>query len=493
MTEAQYTRVVLRDYQEESIAKARYLIREGKKRVLIYSATGSGKGEVAVALAQSVLAKGKRVLFIVHRKDLVRQQWERFAKYGMYAGVLQGENTNRPHAELTVASIQTLASRMKFGWNFSWDVVIVDEAHAAAGAKQYQDLFRKWSNLPIIGLTATPFSKGLGREGMFQEMVVTTTIRELIERGFLVDAEIYAPATPDVSKVKIMAGDYNEKQLAEVVDQPGLVGDIVKHWFRLADNQQTVCFATSISHSQHIVEQFQAHGVVAEHLDCYTAEGVRNDIIDRFRAGKIKILSNVGILAEGFDAPATACMILARPTRSLKLYIQMAGRVLRPADGKEKALLIDHSGTVSRLGFPTDDLPLELCDGSKKEASKPESQEKKPRACPECKHVDKERRMVCPKCGHKFVSKQEALENPRDEKLVKLKRLSKEDKQSIYSGLIKVASSKGFQSGWVAHTYRGMTGVWPKDLRWVPGEVSENVRSFVTHKLIQHSRSKAHG
>ena len=154
-------KVNLRDYQDQTIFEAKKKINQGLKRVIVYSPTGSGKGEVAVALTQMALDKGKRVLFVVHRKDLVKQQWERFAKYGMSPGILQGSNTYRPHNDITVASIQTFSSRKKFGWDFDFDLVIIDEAHLCGGSKQYHEFLRTHNNLPVLGLTATPFSKGL--------------------------------------------------------------------------------------------------------------------------------------------------------------------------------------------------------------------------------------------------------------------------------------------------------------------------------------------
>ena len=276
----------------------------------------SGKGELAVALAQLAQINGKKVLFLVHRKDLVKQQWERFAKYQIFPGVLQGQNTNKPHSSITVGSIQTFASRKKFGWEFDFDMIIIDEAHLCGGGKQYHEFLRTHSDLPVIGLTATPFAKGLGKKmswgRLFEDFVQVSTIQDLINKGFLVDCEIYAPSEPDLSKVRVVAGDYHQKQLGEAVNKTELVGDIVKHWFKLGNNKQTIVFATNIDHSKSIVEQFTAHGVAAEHVDCYTKEEHRHRAIDRFRSGEIKVLSNVSLFAEGFDAPETACMILAR-------------------------------------------------------------------------------------------------------------------------------------------------------------------------------------
>ena len=461
---------------------------------MVYSPTGSGKGELAVALAEAAQENNRKVLFLVHRKDLVKQQWERFAKYQIYPGVLQGANTNRPHSPITVGSIQTFSSRKKFGWVFDFDMIVIDEAHLCGGSEQYQQFIKSHNNLPIIGLTATPFSKGLGKNydwgTMFEDLVIVSTIQNLIDRKFLVDCEMYAPSEPDLKGVKIVAGDYHQKQLGQAVNKSELVGDIVDHWFKLADHRQTIVFATNIEHSRSIVEQFKAKGVVAEHLDCYTKEDVRNDTIDRFRNGEINILSNVSLFAEGFDCPQTACMILARPTRSLIRYIQMVGRVLRPAEGKSMALVLDHSGSVARLGFPTDELPLELDNGTAKKKEKAEITQRPPKICPRCKAVDKKRMAACPKCG--FTSKVQLPKEHTNQEgnLQKIVKMPQEAKQQIFSALVGYAARKGYQTGWVSHRYKRITGVWPKGLEFRPGPMPEFVQKIILSEQIKYSRGK---
>lgn len=642
--------VQLRPYQKIAIADARMKLGEGLKRIMIYSATGSGKGEIAVALAQFASLRNKKCLFLVHRKDLVKQQWERFQKYGMVTGILQGKNTWKPHSPITVGSIQTLASRKKFGWEFDFDMVIVDEAHLCAGSKHYIELFRSWSNVPIIGLSATPFSKGLGKQHswgkLFQHMTIVSTIQKLIDDGFLVDCEIYAPSEPDLRGVKVVAGDYHQKQLGDAVDKHELIGDIVKHWFKLAEGKQTIVFATNINHSRHIVGQFKAQGINAAHCDCYMPEGERNDMIDAFKAGKIQVLSNVSLFAEGFDAPATSCMILARPTKSLIRYVQMIGRCLRIHDnlsecynrytedkygvqrsnavedgqeeqsrikfgvgdelrehaacvqgwivesgeggqswpeqtdrersggnkegteriqtwvidatgskirsvdnnnfgnkgwkelgacfiaesakeidwlvkrlkethkgdevilvctedqntGKAKricgvrrkkiALVLDHSGSVARLGFPTDDLPLELDDGKPNTSEKTENKPKEPKICPKCKYVSAKRFHACPKCGHTPPEKPVTAVEVKDGDLTKIKKMPPEVKQEIYSGLITIAHHRGYQDGWIAYKYKSMTGVWPKGLQRVSGPIPDYVQKKVLADQIRWSKRR---
>lgn len=487
-------KVQLRDYQRYAIEQIRNSFRKGHKRVMVYSPTGSGKGELAVALAEAAQENNRKVLFLVHRKDLVKQQWERFAKYQIYPGILQGQNTNRPHSPITVGSIQTFSSRKKFGWQFDFDMVVIDEAHLCGGSEQYREFIRQHNALPIIGLTATPFSKGLGKTydwgTMFEEMVVVSTIQKLIDQNFLVDCEIYAPSEPDLKGVKIVAGDYQQKQLGQAVNKSELIGDIVEHWFKLGENRQTIVFATNIEHSRSIVEQFKAKGIVAKHLDCYTKEDERNAVINEFRKGDIQILSNVSLFAEGFDCPQTSCMILARPTRSLIRYIQMVGRVLRPAEGKKFSVVLDHSGSVARLGFPTDELPLELDDGTAKKAEKAEYQQKPPKICPRCKAVDKKRLAVCPKCGFTASVQLPKKHTNQEGNLQKIIKMPQEAKQQIYSSLVGYAMRKGYQTGWIAHKYRRITGVWPKGLEFKPGPMPEFVQNIIKSEQIKYSKGR---
>jgi len=358
---------------------------------------------------------------------------------------------------------------------------------------------------PVIGLSATPFSKGLGkhydelRGALFECMVVASTIPELIEAGFLVDCDIYAPSEPDMTGIKTTRNafgelDFSDADVGRAVDKPTLIGDIVAHWLKLARDTPTVCFAANIAHSQHIVESFRAAGVAAEHIDCYTPEEERAAILGRVSSGETMIISNVGILTEGWDFPACKTMILARPTRSLIRYIQMAGRVLRPHASKDRALILDHSGTVSRLGFPTDDFPLELDDGKPKAATGADQDKPEPKPCSVCAYVKPPRTPVCPKCGHVARVKSEIVAEDGELELVSKKRKVKiEDKQRVYSELLSIRLARGYAEGWTARKYRDYFGVWPKGLRDVCAEPSKEVRDFVTASNIRFAKRNEGG
>lgn len=487
-------KITLRPYQERAISRLRDRMRAGQRRVVLYSPTGSGKTEMAIELIRSAEAKGKRVLFVANRIQLVGQASRRLLKSGIRHGVVQGQNSFWTTSQILVCSIQTLHSR---GFPEAVDFLVIDEAHGAAGSEAYRSLIME-SKVPVIGLSATPFSRGLGKHyddlggPLFESIVEAATIRELIELGFLVDCDIYAPSEPDLKGVKITAGDYNEKQLGERVDKEKLIGDIVEHWKRLANDTQTVCFATNIAHSQHICEEFNRSGVRAEHIDCYTSDEDRQSILRRLENGDTRIVCNVGVLAEGWDCPLVETMILARPTRSLVRYIQMAGRVLRPHPGKTRALILDHSGTAVRLGFPTDDLPLELDDGRPKEAKdSQEREERLQKPCPQCHFVPPHPVHVCPQCGHE--NKRQSDVKVGDGQLKKLARskATMQDKQAVWSQLYGYGVEKGYNRHWADHAYREYFGCWPRGMQDRAAPLTQEVKNFIAYKNIKHAKRAA--
>lgn len=489
----------LRPYQNGLIDQVRDFLRQGRKRVLAYLPTGAGKTEVAGEIFKNAAEKKRRALFVCHRIELVKNASDRFSKLGIGHGIIQGENTRSTWQGILVCSIQTLTRRMVD----SCDLIIVDEAHRCAASRDYHKLFARFKDVPIIGLSATPFAKGLAKEHeaiggpLFEDIVIGATIPQLIEDGFLVDVDIYGPSEPDLTGVKVVKGDYDQKQLGERVDQPKLVGDIVAHWQKLGRGQQTICFATNIAHSKHIAAEFAAAGIAAGHIDAYTEEWERDRIIKSFRNGDITVLSNVGVLCEGFDCPAAAVMILARPTKSLTLYIQMAGRVLRPYEGKERALILDHSGTAKRLGFPTDELPLELDDGKPKtsEGSAREKPKPLPKICAKCSFLKPPKVHICPACGFK-PERQSEIET-EDGALQKMARgkktgLTPEQKAQFLAELKGLANERSKSQGWVLANYRARTQEWPagrnKHLPAAPP--SQTTRDWVKHRQIAWAKTR---
>ncbi len=489
----------LRPYQAAAVQSLRSALAGGALRVMLYSPTGSGKTEIALTIIKGAQAKGKRVAFLANRIHLVEQASRRFYASGVEHGIIQADNSRDVHSPVLIGSIQTVARR---GLP-DVDVIVIDEAHAVAGSKDFREVVFLNSARPIIGLSATPFSVGLGKHyscldaPLFEQLVVAANIAELIADGFLVDADYYAPAEPDLSGVKTTRNafgeaDYNEIELGRAVDRPDLIGDIVSHWHRLARGTPTVVFATNIAHSKHIVEQFRAAGVVAEHLDCYTEDDERQAILRRIERGETTVVSNVGILAEGWDFPACRTLILARPTRSLVRYVQMVGRVLRPAPDKLRALVLDHSGTVRRLGFPTDDLPLELNDGKPQAAGKREERRQPlPKPCPSCKFMRPPKVHACPKCGF-APERQNEVEVAAGEleRVARKPKAGPGEKQAVYSQLLGIASMRSYADGWASHKYREYFGVWPRGLHRMRAAPSPEILIFVRSQAIRYAKGR---
>ena len=474
----------LRQYQVDAVQSLREAMASGAKRVILNSPTGSGKTLTAAEIIRGAVAKGKKVAFLANRIHLVSQTAKVLSGYGIDCGIIQGANTFEPWRSVLVCSIQTVAKR---GMP-NVDLIVLDECHSAGGTKAYHDVM---DGKPVIGLTATPYSKGLGKHyerlngPLFEKVVTAAKIMDLIRDGHLVTAEIWAPSEPDLSKVRTVAGEYDKEQLAEAVDKPKLIGDIVTHWLKLANGKATVCFATNIAHSQHICAEFVGIGVKAEHLDCYTKDADRVAILERVASGETNVICNVGILCEGWDFPACECLILARPTKSLIRYIQMAGRILRPFPGKQ-AVILDHSGVVRRLGFPWDDFSQDLDDGKPKTGSDTPKQEPLPKPCPECHFMKPPRTPVCPSCG--FESKAPSNVLITDGELEQLTGISRKPKllaiasmgkQSVYSQLIHYAASCGYAEGWVGHKYRSIFEVWPRGLAKTPATCTREIANWI--------------
>jgi DNA repair protein RadD len=493
----------LRPYQHHTEQAARIALAGGAKRVVLYLPTGGGKTLTATSIIKKAGAKGHKVVFLANRKQLVGQTSEVLYRYGIAHGILQAENTRSLEASVLVASIDTVHVR---GLPDDVGLLIIDECHGVAGSEKYRKLLATYNNVPVVGLTATPFAAGMAKHypeiggPLFEHLVIGATIKDLIDGDYLVDCDIYAPSEPDLAKVRSSKGidgllDYAQSDLEEVTDKPELIGDILTHWRRLADGKQTVVFACSIPHSKHIVEMFQAAGVSAEHLDYHHDDDERKEILDRFARGVTTVLSNCTLLSEGWDCPACEVMILARPTRSLIRYIQMVGRVLRPSPetGKKMALLLDHSGSTARLGHPCDDLPLVLDDGKPKAAGKQEAvrRESLPKPCPLCHFVRPAGVHACPKCG--FAPERQCDVETVDGELVRFERkkpLKKEAGQHIYSQLLGYAQNKGYQPGWAFHKYREFTGREPRGLNQVAATPTPEILGWIRSRQIAFAKRK---
>lgn len=502
----------MRPYQAEAITNLRQSLVRGSRRPLLVSPTGSGKTHVAVEIIRNATAKGKDVLFLAPRRELIYQASARLAAHKIPHGVIMAGEPRNIYAKCQVASMDTLYVRGVRDERIMMpdaDVVIVDEAHLSL-APTRQKVLASYPKAIVVGLTATPArgdGKGLGE--IYDDLVQSWSIRQLTDAGFLVPVRYFAPSKPDLAGLKLNKdGDYQEKQLGQRVDQPQLIGDIVHNWFRIARDKRTVVFCVTRAHSRHVCDEFKSSGIRAEHLDGETPLETRKAILKRVETGETQVLCNVFVATYGLDIPALECAVLARPTRNIALYLQTVGRVLRTADGKDEAVVIDHAGAVDEHGFVDDSIPwsLDTTESVKerKEREQKERGEAKEVTCGECATVFKQSR-ICPNCGHEAIAPGKPIPvhqadlhevgRPGETAADKRNRTHRwEQKIRFYGELMTYCEARGKKPGWVAHKYRAMYGVWPNDKRLKsarPVPVLSETESWIRAQNIRFAKAQA--
>lgn len=480
----------LRPYQLEAVDRVRRFLRAGVKRVLLVAPTGAGKTVIASHITTCSTDLGNRVLFLAHRRELISQAFRKMIGCTCRAGyehdsllpdpecrgdglsrkmvgvVMANDPRRNPAAVVQVASVDTIRNRAKP----HADLGIIDEAHRSL-ARSYGMLFAAYPDAAWIGLTATPYradNRSLGEE--YDEVVVVATPRQLIDDGFLVEPLAFtvpAKDLPDLSRVRIKGGEYDIEELGVAMDDKKLVGDIVDHWRRRAENRQTVVFATNVDHSRHIAARFVAAGIPAEHLDANTPTPDRDAILARLERGETRVVTNCDVLSEGWDQPIVKCCILAAPTKSKGKYLQRAGRILRPCRGIT-ALILDHAGCVLEHGLPqeTQDFSDILNPKPKKKVVKSTT-----KTCPACFALLPISTRICgaPKtdgtlCDYEFliaIPDEDADLEEKDGELVEVRPATMEEKRADWDALCQQAIAKGYKPGWAKHQFKNKYGTWP--------------------------------
>ena len=381
------------------------------------------------------------------------------------ADAITPENTLYRDTDIViVASIQTLSRR---GVPENIRLIVIDEAHILF--KAHRDLLEKYSAVPAIRLTATPLRKGLGQ--ICCRLVKGPLIADLVHNGYLVSVKGYGPAQAKIEAAISGVGvnyqpggrDFISKDLSKAMNRKELVGDIISTWMAKAAGLPTLVFAVDIAHSKAIVDDFAAEGIAAEHLDAYTDGEVRKEIIGRFKSGETTVLSSVNVLGIGFDVPIAACGILARPTMSLALHIQQCGRVMRPADGKTHALILDHAANFARHGRP-EAFDVEILDDGEITAAGTKRTSEELAPCSACGFLMERSRRECPACGNEKRRINEV--HTVDGDLVEIDGTDRiagqaSDRQAFFLMLRQIGSDRGYKPGWPAAQYRERFQEWP--------------------------------
>lgn len=451
----------LRPHQIEAMDALRHSLGTGHQAPMFQASTGFGKTRIMAEIALGATAKGKRVLIVVPALSLVDQTVTALRDEGLDdIGVIQGihELTNGA-AAIQVASVQTLQRRKMP----ACDVILVDEAHCWFKFFERMIADAKERHVPVIGLSATPWTKNLGKH--YDDLLQVISTEQLIAAGFLSPFKVFAPSHPDLSEVRVVAGDFHEGDLSEVMSKPTIVADVVTTWLRRAGRRPTLCFAVDRAHAKELQAQFVAQGVNAGYVDAHTKREERARIRGQFHAGEIEVVCNVGTMTKGIDWDVR-CIILARPTRSISLFVQIIGRGLRTAHGKDDCLILDHSDTHLRLGYVTD-INVDELDMGKRAAQTPKRKPLLPRECPKCSFLRPQKVRQCPSCG--FVPERQCEVEIKDGDLVAFDRReakhSQERMLDVFGQLRWIAHSRGYADGWAAHKFKDFFGSWPTSLK----------------------------
>jgi DNA repair protein RadD len=445
--------VNLRPYQHEAVTELRQAYSKGHRSPLFVLPTGGGKTFTFVYVGQSAVARGNRVLILVHRQELLMQASRSLTSMGVKHGLIAAGHV-RTGDPVQVASVQTLVRRLgKHPMHF--DLIIVDEAHHAI-AGSWRTIINAFPQARVLGVTATPVrSDGKGLRDVFDTMVLGPSVQALIDMGHLVKPVVYAPPTAlDLTGVRRRMGDFAQDELAKRVDKPTITGSAVEHYRKLCHGKPAIAFCVSVAHAQHVAADFRAAGYQAMAIDGSMHDAERKQAIEDLGAGRLHVLTSCDIISEGTDIPVVAAAILLRPTQSMGLFIQQVGRALRPAPGKDRAIILDHVGNCMRHGLPQDDRDWSL-DGLSNVSRKNNKDDEPPpvKQCEKCYSVFKPQ-PVCPACGHVHEVKARKVEetdgelHELDAATIQRQRRQEIGKAKTMEDLMEVAKRRGYKPGW---------------------------------------------
>jgi len=391
--------IVLRDYQQQLLADLRAALKV-HRRVCAVMPTGAGKGQTIGAIVQGAACKGRRVLVLAHRAELIEQLTGTVRAWGLVPDVVS-PGIRLQGRQVAVGSVQTVARRLE--QLPPPNLIIQDEAHHLVAGNVWGRIIEAWPGAHLIGKTATPErldGKGLGVEagGYFEALVLGPSAAWLVEQGWLARPTVFSWPGARNSKLRPRMGEYNLEQAAQAFGDRAAIGDAVSHYRHRLHPGTAICFCCTIEHAEQMAGAFRAAGIRAASVSGGTPAEERKRLIAGLRTGEVEVLTSCMIISEGTDIPSVGGAILMRPTASLGLYLQMVGRALRPAPGKSEAVILDHVGNAHRHGLPTDEREWNLAGRRRREGVSIPIKD-----CPVCFCSFPTAAQVCPECGHLFL------------------------------------------------------------------------------------------
>ena len=354
----------LRPYQHENKERV-YEAWKTCQSVMLQMPTGTGKTRLFVSIIKDIFHYSRdtkhayKVLILVHRKELVDQIDEELGcRYGLAHGIIQSGDRERKKYPIQIASVQTLSRRLERWTDKEFDFVIIDEAHHTT-AQSYQEIIKAFPDAKLLGVTATPCRlSGEGFTGTFEKLILSAPISKFIEDGYLSDYQYYSvPRYSFIQKEidgikKYSNGDYAEQEMERVCNNDRIRAQVLDTYLRYANGKRGIVYTINKRHNQKLCEEFNSHGINSVAIDSDTPKEIRQQYIEDFKNGRLQIIFNVNLFTEGFDCPDIEFVQLARPTKSLTLYLQQVGRGLRISEDKEKTIFLDNVGLYNKFGLP---------------------------------------------------------------------------------------------------------------------------------------------
>lgn len=460
----------LRPYQIVAREEISAKFQEGLRRIILCLPTGAGKTVTFAYLVYLALQRGKRVLVLTDRIELLTQGDGTFTRFGMKASIISAGSKRLIRHNLYIAMVETLDRRIKRGGSAFFDsmgpvdLIIVDEAHKAA----FWKVLEAFPNAFVVGATATPLSASKKKplNTFYDDIVEPVSIRELIDSGWLSRMRLYAGAE-HLTSLKVRGGEYTEESLMQFFGDAKMYANAVRHYRDHADGEKALCFCVNVQHSIDTAQHFRDAGIEAAHIDGTTSEFERKLILANFAKGYIKVLCNVGVLTTGYDEASIQCIIINRKTKSLPLWLQMCGRGSRVTDGVKDSFKIIDLGSNYIEHFPWDFTHnwTDIFHTAQVKSAEPgEAGEAITKVCKQCEAVNHASALICKECGAEFPVKEKEL--IEDAELVELtgreawwNDLARLASGRPYSNLsveeiYAVRKDRNFKLGWAVHLLR---------------------------------------
>ena len=488
----------LREHQQLVVDKLSEGFRSGHRCQILYAPTGMGKTEVAIAIMKSYAEQYKKVAMVLDRIVLIEQTSLRLGKYDIPHGVLQaGHWRHRPQEHIQICSAQTLEAR-----NITPDMelMIIDECHVQRAG--ITEIIENNPNLKVIGLTATPFSAGMGK--IYSHVVNAPSTKELIEKEWLCPLKVFIAKEIDMSGAKKVAGEWSEGEASDRAMK--ITGDVVAEWYKktyevFGKPVKTIVFCSGVAHGKDLEKKFKEAGFNFVSISYKEDDEFKRQVIEEFSKpdSTIQGLIATDILTRGFDVSDVMIGISARPfSKSLSSHVQQLGRVMRSHEGKKFALWLDHSGNYLRFRNDWDDLyeygVKELKEGKESARAEPTEKEKRESKCPACGGLWTSSNNICDECGFERKIQKNIISVACELKELDSKRRQKEvDSAKFYSEILYYGRQKGYKDGWSAHKFKEKFGAFPPKA-WSSAEgspPSPETLGWIKSKAIAYAKGKA--